>query len=90
MMISPTVPVPGTKRCLPCASWGTWGPLTGSYGVSADSLRLPDAEYVIGWDLALPPLHQIPKGVGHVHLGAIYGVTWGISRFIGTARYRIT
>ena len=86
MMISPTLPAPGTKRCLPCASWGPWGPPTGSYGVSAYSLRLLDAEYVISWDLAPPPPGK--KGVGYVHthvcfLGAIgyhLGGYMGISR----------
>ena len=57
---------------MPCASWGPWGPPTGLYGVSADSLGLPDAEYLIEWDLApTPPAPEGPKGVGHVHLGAL-------------------
>ena len=54
--LAPTPPAPGTKRCWPCASWSTWGPLTGLYGVSADLLGLPDPEFVIGWDLAPTPL----------------------------------
>ena len=40
------------EKGMPCASWGPWGPPTGLYGVSADSLGLPDAEYFIGWDMA--------------------------------------
>ena len=52
----PTPLAPGTKRCRPCASWRPWGPPTGLYGVSADSLGLPDAESLIGWDLAPTPL----------------------------------
>ena len=51
MMIGPTSLAPGTKRWLPCASLGTWGPPTGLYGVLADSLGLPDAEYLIERDL---------------------------------------
>ena len=59
---------------MPCASWGPWGPPTGLYGVSANFLGLPDAEYLINWDLTpTRPLHQHqgPKGVGHVHLGPL-------------------
>ena len=43
------------EKGMPCASWGPWGPPTGLYGVSADSLGLPDAEYLTDWDLAPTP-----------------------------------
>ena len=63
MLIRPTPPAPRTKRGRPCASLSPWGPPTGLYGVSADSLGLPDAEYFIGWDLAsLPPAPEIKRG----------------------------
>ena len=62
-MIWPTPLAPGTKRWLPCASLGTWGPPTGLYGVLADSLGLPDAEYLIDWDLApTPPAPGTKRG----------------------------
>ena len=41
------------------------------YGVSADLLGLPDAEYFIFWYLAPTPLSSGTKNVGNLHLGPL-------------------
>ena len=62
-MIRPMPPAPRTKRGRPCASLSPWGPPTGLYRVSADLLGLPDAEYLIDWDLApTPPAPGTKRG----------------------------
>ena len=43
------------KKVFAVCLLGDFEPPTGSYGVSADSLRLPDAEYFVAQDLAPPP-----------------------------------
>ena len=88
MMIWPTPPAPGTKRGMPCASWGPWGPPTGLYGVSAVLLGLPDAEYPIDWDLApTPPAPVTKRGrpcASWIPWKPPTGSFWGISGFVGT------
>ena len=73
---------------MPCASWGPWGPPTGLYGVSADSLGLPDAEYLIDWDLApTPPAPGNKRGrpcASWTPWKPPTGSFWGISGFVGT------
>ena len=44
------------KKVFAVCLLGDFEPPTGSYGVSADSLGLPDAEYDIGRDLPPSPL----------------------------------
>ena len=57
------------------------------YGVSADSLGLPNAEFLLVGTRHPSHWHQGPKEVGHVHLGATNRVIWGFSRFIRTTVY---
>ena len=47
----PTIPVPGTKRCGPCASWRTWEALTGANEISKDLLGLRGLRCFIAWDV---------------------------------------
>ena len=51
IMVWPTAPTPGTKRCPPCASWSPWEALTGPNGVSLDLLVPWDEWNFIGWDV---------------------------------------
>ena len=92
-MIWPTPSAPGTKRGMPCSSWGPWGPLTGLYGVSADLLGLPDAEYFIGWDLAPTPpasgtqkCRQFASWTRPLAINYIQGNIKGISKFPGDSQ----
>ena len=43
-------------------------------------LGLPDAHIILVGTWQPCQQQQVPKGVGHVHLGATYGVIWGISQ----------
>ena len=73
---------------MPYASWGPWGPPTGLYGVSANSFGLPDAEYLIDWDLApTPPAPGTKRGracASWTPWKPPTGSFWGISGFVDT------
>ena len=69
--VLPTIPVPGTKRCGPCASWRTWEALTGANEISKDLLGLPGEDFLLVGMCHPQPRHQEPEGADHVPTGGL-------------------
>ena len=79
--VPPTAPAPGTKRSKPCASWRTWGALTGVNEVSKHLLGLPDEYFLLVGIWNPQPQHQGPKGVAHIPPGGLQEHLQGQMRY---------